>query len=233
MIIDSNILVMERRHTMDILQSIQDDIAKLEGRVTKQFREIAKQYKKEITVMPLDAIYELCESLLKSGNRGETIVAYQVIFDQRKKYTKKTFFIFEQWTFTYIRDWWDCDDFMTHAFGYLLAQYPEYIVRVKTWTTHDAFAVRRSAAVIILRMAQKGLLEESDIFEVCDLLMDDPHYLVQKGYGWLLKESSLCYQDAVIHYLETHYAKMTRTAFRYALEKLPKEERQRLMHISS
>ena len=61
--------------------------------------------------------------------------------------------------------------------------------------------------------------------------MDDPHYLVQKGYGWLLKEASILYHDSVIRYLEKNVTKMSRTAFRYALEKLPKDEKERLMEL--
>ena len=108
--------------------------------------------------------------------------------------------------------------------------YPKNIGRIKKWVNHPKFAVRRSAAVILIRPAQKGLIKEKIIFEVCDLLMNDPHYLVQKGYGWLLKEASTCYHDSLVQYLENNHKQMTRTAFRYALEKLPKEERNRLMN---
>jgi 3-methyladenine DNA glycosylase AlkD len=179
----------------------------------------------------LDEIYKLCETLLETRSWGETTIAYQVIFDNKKMFNEDTFDIFEKWLYQYIEDWWDCDDFMTHAFQYLLMQYPKQLNRVKSWVSHEKFAVRRSAAVILIRPAQKGLLDIKDIITISELLIDDPHYLVQKGVGWLLKESTKYYHDEVVQYLEHNVKKMTRTTFRYALEKLPKEEKEQLMFL--
>jgi 3-methyladenine DNA glycosylase AlkD len=216
---------------MNIVDKIQADISKVEGRKTKLFRDIAKSYKKDISSLDIGIVYDICDTLLKTRNRAETLVAYQIIFDQKKRYTKDTFDVFEEWVYKYIRDWWDCDDFTTHALQYELMKYPEYLSRVKDWIKHEAFAVRRSAAVVLIVPAKKGWLQEHIIFDVCDLLIDDPHYLVQKGYGWLLKVASKEYHDSVIKYLEKNVTKMSRTAFRYALEKLSKEEKERLMEL--
>ena len=217
---------------MDIVLRIQEEVSKIEGRKTKLFRDVAKRYKKEISSLDISEIYRLCEELLRNRGRGETTIAYQIIFDNRKKYNKETFDVFEKWLHQYIEDWWDCDDFMTHAFYDILMKYPENMDRLKNWIKSDNFAVRRSAAVILIRPAQKGLLANGKIFDICDLLMDDPHYLVQKGYGWLLKESVKSYHDFVVEYIESNIHRMSRTAFRYALEKLPKEEKARLMKMS-
>lgn len=216
---------------MDIVKSIQKDIKKIKGRKTKLYRDVARTYKKEINEFEILDIYDLCESLLDTKGRGEITVAYQIIFDVYKKYDENTFDVLETWLYKYIEDWWDCDDLMTHAFQYELIKHPENMIRLKEWVKHEKFAVRRSAPVILIRLAQKGLVQKDIIFEICDLLMDDPHYLVQKGYGWLLKESTKHYHDPVVAYLTKNVSKMTRTAYRYALEKLPKEEKEKLMKI--
>ena len=224
-------LILEKEEFMDLVKHIQYDIDKIDGRKTKLYRDIAKAYKKEISNLDITSIYTICESLLENRNWAETTIAYQIIFDNKNKYDESTFLIFEKWLYKYIEDWWDCDDFMTHSFQYLLMKYPENMIKLKTWVNHDKFAVRRSAAVILIRPAQKGLLEKNVIFEVCDLLKSDSHYLVQKGYGWLLKEASKHYHDSVVQYLESNVLKMSRTSFRYALEKLPIEEKVRLMNL--
>ena len=133
--------------------------------------------------------------------------------------------------FKYINDWWDCDDFMTHAFKHVLLNHLDRLERLKTWVKHERFAVRRSAAVILIMPAKKKLIDASIIFEICDLLINDDHYLVQKGYGWLLKEASVKYHDQVIDYLKRHVADMTRTAFRYALERLSLEDKEKMMRL--
>ena len=216
---------------MSLYENIQYDMNKIKDRKTKSYRDIAKKYKKELSSYEINEVYTLCESLLDNKTWGETTIAYQIILDSYKKYNENTFEVFEKWLYKYIEDWWDCDDFMTHGFQLLLMKYPKKIDRLKEWIKHERFAVRRSAAVILIRPAQKGLIEEKVIFEICDLLIDDPHYLAQKGYGWLLKESVKYYHDSVITYLENNVSRMSRIAFRYALEKLSKEEKARLMKI--
>lgn len=216
---------------MDLVKHIQNDISKIDGRITKQYRKIAAKYKREINLISINEVYRLCESLLKNKKWAETIIAYQIIFDQKKKYEEDTFLVFEKWLFLYVEDWWDCDDFMTHAFQYVLMIYPQYIDRINAWMNHPNFAVRRSAAVILIRPAQKGLIKEKIIFKVCDTLINDSHHLVQKGFGWLLKESTLHYYDAVVSYLEKNHSALTRTAFRYAIEKMSEESRIKLISL--
>jgi 3-methyladenine DNA glycosylase AlkD len=120
---------------------------------------------------------------------------------------------------------------MTHAFQFVLMKYPENIDRLTKWMMHERFAVRRSAPVILIVPARKALLDIDVILSTCDRVIKDEHYLVQKGYGWLLKESVKMYKENIVEYLEKHVNSMSRTAFRYALEKLPKEEKERLMKL--
>jgi 3-methyladenine DNA glycosylase AlkD len=51
----------------------------------------------------------------------------------------------------------------------------------------------------------------------------DPDDLVQKGYGWLLKEESRKHQKEVYDYVVKNRQIMPRTALRYAIELMPKE----------
>jgi 3-methyladenine DNA glycosylase AlkD len=63
----------------------------------------------------------------------------------------------------------------------------------------------------------------SDAFEICDVLLLDGDDLVQKGYGWLLKEESRVHQKEVFDYVVRNRKVMPRTALRYAIELMPKE----------
>lgn len=53
--------------------------------------------------------------------------------------------------------------------------------------------------------------------------------MVQKGYGWMLKEASNLYPEEVFQYVVRHKRKMPRTALRYAIEKLPPGLRKKAM----
>jgi 3-methyladenine DNA glycosylase AlkD len=68
-----------------------------------------------------------------------------------------------------------------------------------------------------------------EILEIADSLLEDRDDLVQKGYGWMLKEASRLHQKEVFDYVMRKKTAMPRTALRYAIEKMPAELRQRAM----
>lgn len=69
----------------------------------------------------------------------------------------------------------------------------------------------------------------ADIFEIADSLLLDGDDIVQKGYGWLLKEASRQHQAEVFDYVLRNKAVMPRTSLRYAIEKMPQEMRKKAM----
>ena len=68
-----------------------------------------------------------------------------------------------------------------------------------------------------------------EVFEISDLLLTDKDDMVQKGYGWLLKEASKKHQAEVFDYVMSWKAMMPRTALRYAIEKMPAEMKKEAM----
>ena len=69
----------------------------------------------------------------------------------------------------------------------------------------------------------------TDSFEIADSLLQDKDDLVQKGYGWMLKEASRLHQQEVLDYVIKHKNVMPRTALRYAIEKMPQDLRRLAM----
>ncbi|MFW6252877.1 MAG: DNA alkylation repair protein, partial [bacterium] len=174
----------------------------------------------------------MCEQLLNSGNEALKTIAFDWAYRQRKHYSTETFWVFESWLFKYIHDWGDCDDYCTHAFGTLLLAYPELSHRALSWTGHERFSVRRAAAVVFILPIRRKQYDRELLFKVADTLLYDEHYLVLKGYGWMLKVFSEQEPAPVIAYLRQHRDDMPRVAFRYALEKLRKDTRAELMKSS-
>ena len=68
-----------------------------------------------------------------------------------------------------------------------------------------------------------------DVFQIADILLLDKDDMVQKGYGWMLKVASQAHQQEVYEYVLTHKTTMPRTALRYAIEKMPKELKNKAM----
>ena len=68
-----------------------------------------------------------------------------------------------------------------------------------------------------------------DIFGIAEAILLDADNMVQKGYGWMLKEASKTHQSQVFDFIMKYRLQMPRTALRYAIEKMPADLRLRAM----
>jgi 3-methyladenine DNA glycosylase AlkD len=69
----------------------------------------------------------------------------------------------------------------------------------------------------------------NDAIEIATLLLTDADDMVQKGYGWLLKEAGRKHTGEIYAYVIENRKRMPRTALRYAIELMPKELRSEAM----
>jgi len=167
-----------------------------------------------------EELFNLCEELLKSGYGEEAHIAFGWAYHLKKDYKVSDFLVFEKWLKRYVSDWGMCDDFCGHNLGYLIFSFPQLLPRVKRWTKSKNRWLRRASAVsLIYSVRKRRYLKE--IFKTAKILLEDTDDLVQKGYGWMLKEASNVYQREIFDFVMAHKRKMPRTALRYAIEKMP------------
>lgn len=195
---------------------------------TPVVRKLSAKYFKEIKIPEKYKIFSLCEELLKKECIEYSIIAFDWSFRLREFYEKHDFRVFEKWVNLYIDDWWKCDDFSTHTLGYFIMKYPQFINDLKEWAKTDNRWFRRAAAVSMIPAGRKGKFLFA-IFEIADILLTDKDDLVRKGYGWMLKETGKKYPEKVFEYVMKNKKVMTRTALRYAIEKLPEDKRREAM----
>ncbi|MDF0593031.1 DNA alkylation repair protein [Methanotrichaceae archaeon M04Ac] len=191
-------------------------------------RQIAKKSLREMDGREKEEIFALCEELLKSDYGEEAAIAFEWAYSRRKEYEPSDFAVFEGWLSRYVNSWAKCDTLCNHTLGTFIEMYPGYLDNLKVWTGSENRWLRRAAAVTLILPARKGLFLE-EVFEISDLLLLDADDLVQKGYGWMLKEASKSHQQEVFDYVMKNKVRMPRTALRYAIEKMPEDLRRRAM----
>jgi 3-methyladenine DNA glycosylase AlkD len=104
----------------------------------------------------------------------------------------------------------------------LIEKFPSTVEELKVWAKSSNRWLKRGAAVSLIIPAKQGkFLREA--LEISDILMQDKDDMVQKGFGWLLKEESRKHQNTIYSYIMKNRQHMPRTALRYAIELMPKQ----------
>ncbi|MBE0431923.1 DNA alkylation repair protein [candidate division WOR-3 bacterium] len=192
-------------------------------------RRIAAESYRLIRSEPKPRIYRLCESLLRCGYSEEKTIAFEWTYRLQRKYEPADFMVFESWLEKYVSTWGDCDDLCRHAFGPFVYRFPECLPNVVRWTTSGNRWLRRGAAVVMIYSLRKG--ENLDAaLQIADALLRDEDYLVQNGYGWMLKDASIVFPEQVLDYVLAHRREMPRRALRYAIERFNARERREAMN---
>jgi 3-methyladenine DNA glycosylase AlkD len=191
------------------------------GVKTATVGNIAKQHLPEIKDRGKREVFRLCEELYRSGVMEEAFVAAFWLPNFVEEFEPADLATFQTWIESYIDDWAKCDGLCNHTVGDLLEKYPECVCELKKWVKSGNRWLRRASAVSLIVPAKKGSFLR-DALEICDLLLADGEDMVQKGYGWLLKEESRVHQKEVFDYVVRNKGVMPRTALRYAIELMPK-----------
>ena len=192
------------------------------GVKTEVVGKIAKKYWKQVKTLDKQTIFKLCEELYRSDYTEEAFIVSFWLPNYIEHLEPSDLATFKMWIERYINNWAKCDGFCNHTIGDLIQKYPESISELKSWAKSKSRWLKRASAASLIVPAKKGdFMQEA--FEISDLLLDDEDDMVQKGYGWLLKEESRKHQKEVFDYVVKNRKVMPRTALRYAIELMPQE----------
>lgn len=206
--------------TRDGAQRFFKEEVKFHGVKSAAVRKIAAKHFQEIKGREKEEIFSFCRDLLETGYGEEAFIAFQWAYNLRCGFQPADFSIFEGWLESYVDNWAKCDTLCNHTLGSFLEMYPQFIANLKGWAVSENRWLRRASAVTLILPARKGLFLE-EAFAISEILLQDKDDMVQKGYGWLLKEASKKHQEEVFDFVMRRKAEMPRTALRYAIEKMP------------
>jgi len=190
--------------------------------------KISTKYWKEIADLPKQEIFDLCEDLLKTDYTEEAFIVSGWIPRLTNQFEPGDLTIFHDWIEKYVNNWAKCDSFCNHTIGNFMDKYPSRVDELEKWAKSSNRWVKRASAVSLIVPAKDGRFLEN-IFRISDILLLDKDDMVQKGYGWLLKDASRRHRDEVFQYVLRNRKTMPRTALRYAIELMPMELRSKAM----
>lgn len=95
--------------------------------------------------------------------------------------------------------------------------------RLDTLAASNSVWERRIAMLATFHFIRHGEVDAA--LRMAERLRDDPHDLIHKAVGWMLREAEKRDPAAVTAFLDRHAATMPRTMLRYAIERLPEARR--------
>jgi len=125
-------------------------------------------------------------------------------------------------------NWGLVDNLAPSVLAPFLELHPDLIPEVVAWTESPSQWVRRGAAVgFVPLVTRKKFLPPA--YRVATKLLGDDEDLIHKAVGWLLREAGKSDPARLERFLLKNGPKIPRTTVRYAIERFPKEDRQRLL----
>ena len=183
-------------------------------------RQLARRYRD----LPLGEAL----ALLRSGWHEERLVALLILVDQYQRGdTRKRAAIYR----CYIRhrsriNNWDLVDCSAeHIVGAHLQHTDRALLR--RLAASRSIWDRRIAILATFHYIKAGEYDET--LRIARLLLDDPHDLIHKAVGWMLREVGKRDRRVEETFLRAHAHRMPRTMLRYAIERFPETTRQRYL----
>jgi len=201
---------------------------KLYGVRTPEWRRICGRFWGRVKGLSKSDVFALCEELLALRNGEERGVAFNWAFRLRKQLVPADFPRLERWLKTYVSNWGACDSLCCGPLGFFLLDHPEFLPKVRAWAGSRNRWLRRASAVAHIIPNRNGIAVDS-AYKVADILLEDRDDMVQKSYGWMLKEIANKRPREVLDFVLERKTRMPRTALRYAIEKMPPAWRKRAM----
>lgn len=195
---------------------------------TGRLHAIDREFWREVKALPLAERNALMEELWRDRHlESGALVCY---FYRRfsRECGKREFKLFERWLDRHVNNWAHCDGVSSWLLAASVANEPELRFALKPWTSSRNRWKRRASAVALLQEAKAGRHTEF-IFEIAAALLPDRDDMVEKGVGWLLKETYPARKRETVEFLATNGARASRLTLRYAAEKMSPADRRRVL----
>jgi 3-methyladenine DNA glycosylase AlkD len=195
---------------------------------TPLLRELARIAYREVKQWPVADRDRFVLEMWKSGMLEEGGIVCHLYRRFAESCNQREFRMFEQWIDRYVGNWSHCDGVSTWLIAACIENRPGLADRLAGWTKSKNRWKRRSAAVSLIQEAKRGRNTET-IFHICGLLLADKDDMVQKGVGWLLKETYPKQPRQVLDFLDGRRARTPRLVLRLAAEKMAEKDRKWLL----
>jgi len=201
---------------------------KSHGWYTAEIRKAAVQSRRMLRQdFGLDFVIRVADELFSGVVLEEKVFAVFLLENLSDELGDSEFRRFESWL-ARISSWADHDALVHHLVAPMVVARPARISRVFHWAKSSSRWHRRAACVALIRGAREKMFFP-EITRLSDLVLSDKDDMVQKGLGWLLRETAKADAKRTVPYLMRIRTRAPRLVLRTACETLPLSMRQRIL----
>jgi 3-methyladenine DNA glycosylase AlkD len=165
------------------------DEIKSHGWYTADLRRAAVRFRREVRKeRGLDFLIEVADRLFSGSVLEEKIVAVFLLENLDREFRDTEFRLFENWL-DRISSWADHDALVHDLIAPMIASKPTRAKTVFRWAKSADRWHRRAACVALIR-GSRAKMFFPEITKLSDFLLADQDDMVQKGLGWLLRETA-------------------------------------------
>jgi 3-methyladenine DNA glycosylase AlkD len=214
-------------HAAGVQWFFKDEI-KSHGWYTADLRRAAVRFRRELRKEHgLEFLVGVADQLFSGSVLEEKIAAVFLLEKLDGEFGDREFKLFEAWL-DRIGSWADHDALVHCLIAPMVAADPARARTVFRWARSPKRWHRRAACVALIRGARAKMFFP-EITKLSDSLLADKDDMVQKGLGWLLRETTKFAAKRTVPYLMKIRGRAPRLVLRTACETLPAGVRKRVL----
>jgi 3-methyladenine DNA glycosylase AlkD len=202
------------------------------GWYTGDLRRAVRRLRREILKdHDFEFLCGVADHLFSGSNLEEKVAAVFLLEGLDAKFGDREFRLFDAWL-DRISSWADHDGLVHYLISPMMVAKPARTKAAFRWARSRNRWRRRAACVALIRGARARMFFP-EIVKLSDLLLADEDGMVQKGLGWLLRETAKFDARRTVPYLMKIRERAPRLVLRTACETLPASAKKRILGRAS
>jgi len=201
---------------------------KSRGWYTAEMRKVAVRFRRAIIrERGLEFLVQVADQLFRGRVLEEKVFAVFLLEKLVDQLGDNEFRMFESWI-DRLTSWADHDGLVHYLIAPMIVTQPARASMVFTWARSENQWHRRAACVALIQATRRKMLLPK-IKRLASLLLCDENDMVQKGLGWLLRETVKHNAAGTLPYLRQIRGRAPRLVLRTACETLSPSARKRIL----
>jgi 3-methyladenine DNA glycosylase AlkD len=214
-------------HAAGVQWFFKDEVSS-HGWYTADLRRAAVRFRREVRrTRGLDFLIKVADQLFVGSVLEEKVAAVFLLEKLDGEFDDSELKLFESWL-DRISNWADHDGLVHCLIAPMVAAKPARAKTVLRWAKSPNRWHRRAACVALIRGARARMFFP-EIRKLSESLLTDEDDMVQKGLGWLLRETAKFDAKRTVPYLMKIRSRARRLVLRTACETLPPAAKKRIL----